>query len=286
MSQSPDEDEAAMRRMEREIGQQRKLDDHQGPPPSPIEPSGPDPYMPRAVRVPAAARPLLSWLLLGAIIAIYLLSAWLSGNLFEPSLAALIVLGAKENSLIAGGELWRLLGATFLHGNLVHLFFNSYALFALGPDCERIYGRARFLAIYLLAGIGGSVASYLFSPAPSVGASGAIFGLMGALGLFFYLNREAFGVAGREQMQSIIAIGMINLFIGFSAPGRIDNFGHLGGLIAGLLAGLALAPRFAVERLATQIRVVRRFPAWGWGAAAALGLALVGLAALLPGAGP
>lgn len=248
-----------------------------GPPPQPTPP-------PQGGRAQAVARPVVTYVLLGAIAAMYLLSGLLSGSLFQPSLAALVFLGAKQNQLIEAGELWRLVGAMFLHGNLVHIFFNSYALFALGPESERIYGRPRFLAIYFLAGIGGSVASFLLSPAVSVGASGAIFGLMGALGLFFYLNRTVFGQAARAQVQSIVAIGLINLLIGFSSPGVIDNFGHLGGLLAGLLAAYALAPRFAVDFQTQPPTIERRHPAWGWGAAAALGLALVLMAAFLPGA--
>lgn len=300
--QDDDEIEAAMRRMEREFGDRR--DPHaepppparppspygEGPPPRPAPAASfaegpPTPPSPQGLAVRPAGRPLASLIILGAIVVIYIISFLLSGSLFEPSLAALIFLGAKQNELIAAGELWRLVGAMFLHGNLVHIFFNAYALYALGPESERIYGTPRFLAVYFLAGVGGSVASYLFSPATSVGASGAIFGLMGALGIFFYLNRRAFGAAGRAQVQNIVAIGAINLLIGFSMPGVIDNFGHLGGLAAGLIAGWALAPRFALDTTVYYSpRVVRRFPVWGWPAALALGLALVAVAALLPGA--
>lgn len=242
------------------------------------------PVGPPAPRPRMLSRPQATWALLVAIVLVYVLSCALSGSLFQPSLPALILLGAKVNSLIAAGELWRLVGAMFLHGNLVHIFFNGYALYALGPESERIYGTPRFLALYFLAGVGGSVVSYLFSPAPSVGASGAIFGLMGALGVFFYLNRRVLGEGGRMQVQSIVTIAVINLLIGFSSPGVIDNFGHLGGLVAGLIAGFALAPRISVERDIYPPLILRRFPAWGWAAAAALGAAILALAVLLPGA--
>lgn len=296
MSQQPedrDDLEAAGRRLESEFGRRHPGEpaDDQGataqPRPQPA-PDGAQPYQPRPqpmrVRIAPASRPRATFALLGVIGVVYLLSCLLSASLFNPSLGALVFLGAKENSLIAGGELWRLVSATFLHANLVHLFFNGYALYVLGPESERIYGTPRFLALYFLAGVGGSAASYLFSPVPSVGASGAIFGLMGGLGLFFYLNRELLGEAGRAQVQNIIAIGCINLLIGFASPGVIDNFGHLGGLAAGLVAALALAPRFAVDPQLYPPRAVRRFPPWGVGAALALGVALVALAALLPGA--
>lgn len=316
MSQQPNDNEdldAALRRMEREFGR-RPPPENDGDPSPPARPGpgpapgygpddpppyGPPPYGPEpgygaerpaprmvSVPIPQASRPRATWVLLGAIVVMYLVSGFLSGSLFSPSLPALIFLGAKENSLIAAGELWRLVAATFLHGSLIHIFFNGYALYALGPENERIYGTLRFLAIYFVAGIGGSVASFLFSPAPSVGASGAIFGLMGSLGVFFYLNREVLGQAGRAMIQNIVAIGMINLLIGFASPGVIDNFGHLGGLVAGLIAGFALAPRLALDLGGYQPQVVRRFPPWGWAAVAALGAILVALAALLPGAAP
>lgn len=299
MSKQHDNDdlEGALQRMESEFGRRPPPEAAESQPPTTPPGPGPAPgYGPEyaaapppprqmPVRIQPASRPRATWVILVAIALMYLLSGLLSGSLFQPSLPALIVLGAKVNSLIAGGELWRLVTATFLHGSLVHIFFNGYALYALAPENERIYGTARFLAIYFLAGIGGSVVSYLFSPAPSVGASGAIFGLMGALGLFYYLNRELLGQSGRAMIQNIVAIGCINLLIGFSSPGVIDNFGHLGGLLAGLIAAFALAPRFALDLGGYQPTLIRRYPPWGWGAAAALGVFLVALAALLPGAG-
>jgi rhomboid protease GluP len=294
MSQQQDDNEdleTAMRRLEQEFGRRPPLEGSEDPPlparPGPAPGLGP-PAPPRMVSVPIrpVSRPRATWAILGAIGLMYVVSCLLSGSLVQPSLAALIALGAKENSLIAGGELWRLVAATFLHGNLIHIFFNGYALYALGPENERIYGTLRFLAIYFLAGVGGSVVSYLFSPAPSVGASGAIFGLMGSLGVFFFLNRQVLGQSGRAMVQNIVTIGMINLLIGFASPGVIDNFGHLGGLVAGLVAGFALAPRLALDLGGYQPQVVRRYPPWGWAAVAALGVCLVALAALLPGAAP
>lgn len=300
MSQQSDDNddlERALRRMEGEFGPRRppegaEGDPHrgqpQGPPgpgPGPIygeaRPIAPQPAPPRRLN---QTRPRAAWIILGAIAAIYVLSCLLSGSLIQPSLGALILLGAKENSLIDAGQYWRLLTATFLHANLIHIFFNGYALFALGPESERIYGVRRFLALYFLAGLGGSVASYLFSPAVSVGASGAVFGLIGGLGVFFYLSRQALGDFARSQVQSMVAIAMINLFIGFASPGVIDNWGHLGGLVAGVIAGAALAPRLTLEPTLYPPVLVRRFTPWGWGAAAGLGLLLIALVVLLPGA--
>jgi len=220
--------------------------------------------------------------LLWVIVIIYVISSLISGGLFQPSLATLVLLGAKVNDLIAGGAYWRLLSATFLHANLVHIFFNGYALYALGPETERIYGTRRFLGLYLLAGLAGSLASYLLSPAVSVGASGAIFGLIGALGVFYYLNRTILGASGKAQVQNMVAIVMINLFIGFSSQGRIDNWAHLGGLAGGVLAGLALAPRIQVDQRFFPPLPRRTYLQFGWAGALALLSVIVAMALLLP----
>lgn len=240
----------------------------------------PDQHVP----LPRPSQPRAVMVILGLIVVIYLFTGLLSGSIFQPDLIVLIIFGAKENSLISSGEYWRLLSATLLHGNLIHIFFNSFALYSLGPESERIYGTGRFLALYILAGLGGSVASYLLSPAPSVGASGAIFGLIGGLGIFFFLNRRALGEFGRAQVQSIVSIAVINLIIGFSAQGIIDNWGHLGGLLVGVVVGAALAPRLIVEPLLFPPIVVRSYPNWGWSAALGVAALLLALVVLLPGA--
>ncbi|NTV62815.1 MAG: rhomboid family intramembrane serine protease [Oscillochloris sp.] len=220
--------------------------------------------------------------LLWAIVIIYVLSSLISGGLYQPDLRTLVLLGAKVNDLIAAGAYWRLLSATFLHANLVHIFFNGYALYALGPEAERIYGSRRFLALYLLSGLAGSIASYVLSPAVSVGASGAIFGLIGGLGSFYVLNREALGASGKAQVQNMVAIAMINLFIGFGSAGTIDNWAHLGGLVGGALAGLALAPRVQLDDRFSPPVLRGSYPELGWAGAAALLLGIMALALLLP----
>jgi rhomboid protease GluP len=157
----------------------------------------------------------------------------------------LVLFGAKVNQLIVAGQVWRLLTSIFLHIGLMHLLFNSYALFLLGIEVERLYGTPRFLAIYLLAGLWGSLASFAFSPHISAGASGAIFGLLGTLVAFFLRHREMFGEFGRQRLMSLLGVAGLNLFFGFTVPG-IDNFAHLGGLISGALLGWSLAPSYKV----------------------------------------
>jgi rhomboid protease GluP len=219
--------------------------------------------------------------LLAVNVFIYVLSCLLSGNLFNPASAVLQVLGWKQNDLIREGQYWRLLSAMFLHGNLVHIFFNGYSLFALGPESEQIYGRWRFLVLYMLAGLAGSIASYALTPGPSVGASGAIFGLIGGLAVFYYLNRRTFGEFGRMQLQSMITVIMLNLFIGFSAGGVIDNWAHLGGLLGGALVGYGLAPRFSIDTRLYPPVLVRRFESWGWVVAAGTAVLLAVLAIII-----
>jgi membrane associated rhomboid family serine protease len=142
--------------------------------------------------------------------------------------------------IVVGDEWYRLITSAFLHGSFLHIAFNMYVLFALGPTLERILGHTRFIALYLLAALGGAVASYYFSDirTVSVGASGAIFGLMGAL-----------VVAGRrlryDVTQVLVLLG-INVVIGFIAPG-IDWRAHLGGLVVGAVVAAILvhAPKMA-----------------------------------------
>jgi rhomboid protease GluP len=162
------------------------------------------------------------------------------------SRAALIFFGAKVNTLIVQGEWWRLLTPAFLHIGVIHLLFNQYALSIFGRELESLFGTARFAIIYLLAGIAGNVASFAFSPALSAGASGAIFGVIGAMAMFFVRNRQLLGEMGKQQFRSLLGMIGINLFLGVTLPG-IDNYGHLGGLAAGLALGALLSPTYTLQ---------------------------------------
>jgi rhomboid protease GluP len=147
-----------------------------------------------------------------------------------------ILLGAKNNVLIRSGEYWRLITPVFLHSGLMHLGFNCYALFILGRTVEKITGRLKFLSIYIAGAIGGSILSLIFSANNGVGASGAIFGLMGSLLFFGVLKPVLFKNYFGRRITTII---LFNLFIGFSSP-MIDNAAHIGGLIAGFLTAGAV----------------------------------------------
>lgn len=162
--------------------------------------------------------------------------------------------GMKVNELVAQGQVWRLFTAMFLHIGVLHLLSNLYALHALGPMVEGYYGHRRFLAIYLIGGLGGSVASYAFSPASSAGASGAIFALIGATTVYFLRYRDNFGARGRIIVQNMFLVIAINLIFGLSVP-FVDNWGHIGGLIGGAIVAWGLLPRYRtpeVVRLGLQ----------------------------------
>lgn len=147
---------------------------------------------------------------------------------------------------VADGEYYRLLTAAFLHENVVHIALNMYALYLFGPPVEAALGRARFLALYLISAVGGSALSYAFAAPnqPSLGASGAVFGLLGA---FLVVNRKL----GRDT-SSVIVLLVINFVFGLLVP-RIDWRAHLGGFIAGTLCAIAIAYAPADRRTAVQI---------------------------------
>ena len=139
---------------------------------------------------------------------------------------------------VASGEVWRLLTAAFLHGGVLHLLLNMYAVYLFGPQLESAFGRARFLVLYVVSALGGSAASYTFSSplTPSLGASGAVFGLLGAS---LVVSRKL----GRDASFLYVLLA-VNLAFGFVAA-NIDWKAHLGGLAAGALTAIALvyAPR-------------------------------------------
>ena len=206
------------------------------------------------------SKPIVTRILMGILLAVFMIEvvvgltrgSWTSFTSTDPYV--LFDLGAKENGAIRDGQFWRLLTATLLHSGILHLLFNLYALFALGPQLEAYFGHVRFAAIYLLSGLCGSLASYAFSDSLSVGASGAIFGLVGATTVYFFKYRDNFGQHGRSILQNMIFFIAINLVFGLSS-GFIDNWGHMGGLIGGAVVAYGLLPRYqapAVVRLGSQ----------------------------------
>ena len=152
---------------------------------------------------------------------------------------ALTQAGANYGPAIRAGEYWRLVTSMFLHGSVLHIAFNAYALYQIGAMFELLLGSSRLLMVYFATGIAGSLTSAYFSSSPSVGASGAIFGLMGGLIAFLLRRRAALTPQGKSILMQLVGWAAINVVFGFSTPG-IDNSAHLGGCAAGLLLGFVL----------------------------------------------
>lgn len=176
-------------------------------------------------------KPFLTYILIIVNLIIFLL---LESTGSSNDIAHLVQFGASFKPAIVNGEWWRIVSAMFLHGGYLHLIMNMLALYYLGIIVERIYGSRRFLCIYILAGIGGGLASFAFSSPVSVGvgASGAIFGLFGALLFFGTIHKKLFIQTMGRGILTIIAI---NIVIGITIP-QIDMSAHLGGLVTGFLA--------------------------------------------------
>ena len=165
------------------------------------------------------------------IIALCIIMFFISGGGYNTNL--LLLFGANYGPLVKTGEIYRLVTCMFLHGGILHIALNMYSLFILGPRIEDFFGKKKFILIYFLSGISASLLSIgINGNVISIGASGAIFGLFGAL-IYFANNYR--GYIGAVIKSQIIPIVMYNLLIGFFIPG-IDVYGHIGGLIGGLLS--------------------------------------------------
>jgi len=193
-------------------------------------------------------RPLFTYIFLGVNIAIFLLMALAGGSTNESTLMAF---GVKSNPQIARGEWWRFITPIFIHIGMLHLFFNSYALWIVGPQVEKLYGAARFVILYVLTGVAGVSASYFYHPqSESAGASGAIFGLFGVLLVFGVRYRNSIPPFFKRAVGTgVLPVIVINLIIGFTIP-AIDNSAHIGGLLAG--AALAALIPFQKPGAETQ----------------------------------
>ncbi len=193
-------------------------------------------------RRPPEDRPALVWLLLGLNIAIFL-AGYLAPNLEWEFFAR----GAMIPTLVVQqGEVYRLFTAMFLHGSLGHLFFNMYALYIIGGRLEPIFGRARFLLVYLLGGLTGSALSLLLGAldGASVGASGAVFAIFAAQAWHLRQHRALY-VQASHQLRHMAILIVINLVIGFLPGSRIDSLGHIGGMLGGALLAWRIGPRLS-----------------------------------------
>jgi len=159
----------------------------------------------------------------------------------------LIAYGAKYNQAILEGQYWRFVTPIFLHANILHMGLNMLNLIVLGVFVERIFGHLRFLLIYLVTGVISIIASFYFAPQEiSVGASGAIFGLVGAYSLFVFIHRKAFRRGGIPALSWLVLIIGINLSIGLIIP-NVDNYAHVGGFLSGCILGWFFAPFYVLQ---------------------------------------
>lgn len=226
--------------------------------PSPL--SSPEPVPPtHTVRVALPSiPPTITYAIIGFTVIVYLLqmaSVYIWGYaIYE--IDWLEYFGARFNAAIRAGELWRFITPVFLHGSMAHIFFNMYALLSIGTFLERQFGHGRFALLYFLGAFTGNVFSFLFTGENgfSVGASTAVFGLIGAEMIFFYQNRELFGAQAKQAIGNVVFIIAINLFIGL-APG-IDNWGHVGGLLGGMIFTWFAGARWTVTGIPPEIKLV------------------------------
>ena len=184
----------------------------------------------------------LTQVLLGANVMVFIAMVLASGPSLDFTGQVMVHFGANFGPLTLSGQWWRLLTYMFLHGGLMHIAFNMWCLWDLGALCESLYGRWTFAALYLITGIAGGLASVGWNPGTlSVGASGAIFGLAGALIASFYLGEFSIPrIAIQGTLRSLLFFVGFNVLFGSLVPG-IDNACHAGGLVSGLILGALIA---------------------------------------------
>ena len=174
-------------------------------------------------------KPIMTYILLGIIAIVFLLRFFIDPN-------ELVYWLGNQRDLVKMGEYYRLITCAFVHIDIVHLMCNMYALYSIGSLAESYYGKIKFTLIYFVSAITGSLLSIIMSDTFSIGASGAIFGLLGCLLYFGYHYRVYFGSV---LLNKIVPVIVLNLFIGFMIQG-IDNFAHIGGLVGGFLISKAV----------------------------------------------
>jgi rhomboid protease GluP len=226
------------------------------------------PVSPQEHRSPVPlAKPVVTYVLLGIITVVFGVEVALGGL---TSTRILVPMGAQINLLVWQGQYWRLLTSMVMHSGVTHYLFNAWALYSLGRDIESFYGSLRFIAIYVLSGLFGGLAYYLLGApqtalVPSAGASGAIFGIIGAELAFWLRNRLLFGDFGKQRLINLAILVGINVVFGVSTPG-INNLAHMGGLVSGFALAWVLTPRYGVtwtwDEFGQKPRLVDRNPPW------------------------
>ncbi len=185
----------------------------------------------------------------------YLLSSLMSGSIVDMDMRTLVDLGALYGPLtIQQGEWWRLFTAMFLHGGMTHILMNMVSLYLIGRGLDLYFEKKAYVSIYLFSGLlGGLVSLYMHPNSVGIGASGAIFGVFGALAGFFLAHRHKIAPQSKAFMKDFAIVLGLNLVLGFSMP-SIDVSAHIGGLVVGLLGGYVIAKN----------------PKWVWGYSAVM----------------
>ena len=187
---------------------------------------------------------------------------------------ALVAMGALSRPAVLAGQYWRLITATLLHGSFGHLAGNAVALYILGMVCEHAFGRAQFVLLYAASGLAGSLLSLIASPGPSVGASGAIFGLQAAAIVLFRSHRDRLLVRDRRIGFVLLIWAAYSIVSGMLTP-YIDNGAHIGGALGGALVARRLHPVVLDWMPETKEATVKRCL---WVVAAGVAYAVIGLA--------
>ncbi|WP_433660745.1 rhomboid family intramembrane serine protease [Nocardia sp. CA-128927] len=215
--------------------------------------------------VARASLPYVTYALIAINVAVFAITAAQSKSLVENRTSALFRDWVLFPPLVADGQWFRVIGSGFLHYGPIHLLLNMFALYVIGRDTELVLGRLRYLAVYLVSMLGGAAAVMVFSQdSATAGASGAVYGLFGAITVILIRLRQ-------NPNQMLILIG-INVFISFSLPG-ISLWGHLGGLAAGTLStlGILFLPGWLRANKQETARLI------GWIAVAVVALVAVGV---------
>lgn len=201
----------------------------------------------------------LTYILIAVSSVVYLFSAFLSQSLIDMDMQVLVDMGALFGPYtVVKGEWWRLLTAMFLHGGMTHLLMNMFSLYLVGRGAEMYFDTKSYLSIYFFSGIiGGLVSLYMHPVSVGVGASGAIFGVFGALAGFFLAHRDKIASHSKAFMKDFGIIIAINLVIGLSIP-SIDVSAHIGGLVVGFIGGFVLSknPKWILAYSASMVLVI------------------------------
>lgn len=210
----------------------------------------------------------LTYSIIAINVIVYIFSALFSANIIDMDMQTLVEMGALFGPLVVlKGEWWRLFTAMFLHGGMTHILMNMFSLYLIGRGVEIYFERKAYISIYLFSGLLGGLASlYMHPDSVGIGASGAIFGVFGALAGFFLAHRDKIGTQAKAFMKDFGMVLGINLVLGLSIP-SIDVSAHIGGLVVGIVGGF----------------IISKDPKWIWGFSAAMVLVIFAVMQYLPG---